>query len=117
MPKNSAQLKCRTCSQSFAARKMLDGGWRIAFDKKPPSTTCRSHRGSALCRWEVNKQRRELWKKVAPFFHGRQAAYLTLVPPRRLVGFDQVAEINLENEKRAMRRMLRNVLPKATVVV
>ena len=96
---------------------MPDGGWRIAFAKKPPSTTCRSHQGSALCRWEVHKLRRELWKKVAPVFNGQPAAFLTMVPPQRLVAYDQVADINLENEKRAMRRVLRNTLSKATVLV
>ena len=117
MSKNSTQLKCRTCGQSFAATKKPDGGWRIAFDRKPPSTTCRSHRGSALCRWEVHKQRRKLWKKVAPAFDGRPATFLTLVPPHRLVAYDQVAGINMENEKRAMRRVLRNALPEGTVLV
>ncbi len=117
MPKKSTQLKCRTCCQRFAASKMLDGGWHIAFDKKPPSTTCRSHIGSALCRWEVQKRRRKLWEQVARAFDGRPAAFLTMVPPRRLVAYHQVAEINLENEKRAMRRVLRKTLPKATVAV
>ena len=117
MPRNPLKLKCRTCGQSFAATKKPDGAWRIAFDKKPPSTTCKSHRGSALCRWEVHKQRRKLWKKVAHAFEGRPAAFLTLVPPHRLVAFDQIGSINLENEKRAMRRVLRNALPKATVLV
>ena len=112
MPKDSAQLKCRTCHQSFAATRMLDGGWHIAFDKKPPSTTCRSHIGSALCRWEVQEQRRKLWEQVARAFDGRPAAFLTMVPLRRLVAYDQVAEIKLENEKRVMRRMLRQALPK-----
>ncbi len=96
---------------------MLDGGWHIAFDKKPRSTTCRSHIGSALCRWEVQERRRELWEKVAPFFDGRPAAFLTMVPPHRLVADHQVADIDLENEKREMRRMLRKVLPRDTVVV
>ena len=117
MPRNSAQLKCRTCRQSFATTRRPDGGWHIAFDKKPPSATCRSHIGSALCRWEVQKQRRELWEKAAPFFDGRPAAFLTMVPPRRLVAYDQVADNNLENEKRAMRRVLRKIRPKATVLV
>jgi hypothetical protein len=61
----------------------------------------------------VNKQRRELWEKVAPFFDGKPTAYLTLVPPQRLVGFDQLASFNSENEKRAMRRALQNALLKA----
>ncbi len=117
MPKDSAQLNCRTCSQRFAATRRPDGGWHIAFDKEPPSSTCRSHRGSARCRWEVVKYRRKLWEQVARVFDGRPAAFLTMVPPRRLVAYDQVADINLENEKRAMRRMLRKVLPKATVLV
>ncbi len=117
MPTKPLQLKCRTCGQRFAASKMLDGGWHIAFGKKPPSVTCRSHIGSALCRWEVQKQRRRLWEKVAPFFEGRTAAFLTMVPPHRLVAFHQVADINLENEKRAMRRVLRKTLPKATMLV
>ena len=85
MPKDSTQLKCRTCSQRFAASRMLDGGWHIAFDKEPPSATCRSHIGSALCRWEVQKLRQKLWEQVAPFFDGRPAVFLTMVPPRRLV--------------------------------
>jgi len=117
MPKDSAQLKCRTCRQSFAATRMPDGGWHTAFDENPPSATCRSHIGSALCRWEVRKQRQKLWEQVARAFEGRPAAFLTMVPPHRLVAYDRVADINLENEKRAMRRMLRKVLPKATVVV
>ena len=117
MPKASAQLKCRTCGKSFAASKMPDGGWRIAFDKRPPSATCRSHRGSALCRWEVHKQRRKLWEQVARAFNGRPVAFLRMTPPHRLVAYDLVADINLENEKRAMRRMLRKTLPKVTVVV
>ena len=99
MPKNSTQLKCRTCSQRFAATRKPDGGWHIAFDKKPPSTTCRSHIGSALCRWEVHEQRRKLWEQVAHAFDGRPAAFLTMVPPHRLVAYDRVAEIDLENEK------------------
>ena len=85
MPKDSTQLKCRTCGQCFDATRMLDGGWHIAFNEKPPSATCRSHIGSALCRWEVQKQRRKLWEQVALFFDGRPAAFLTMVPPRRLV--------------------------------
>ena len=112
MPKDSAQLKCRTCHQSFAATRTPDDGWHIAFDKEPPSATCRSHIGSALCRWEVQEQRRKLWEQVAHAFDGRPAAFLTMVPPHRLVAYDRVAEINLENEKRAMRRMLRQALPK-----
>ena len=84
----------------------------LAFDKKPPSATCRSHRGSTLCRREVHKQRRKLWEQVAHAIDGRPAAFLTMVPLRRLVAYDQVAEIKLENEKRVMRRMLRQALPK-----
>src|SRR3954468_12149881 len=114
MSKDPSLLKCRTCSQSFARSKKPCGGWRIAFNKKPPSAICKSHRGSGLCRWEVHKFRWHLWKKIAPFFQGTPAAFLTLVPPRRLIAFDQLASINLENEKRAMRRMLRNALPKGT---
>ena len=96
---------------------MLDGRWHTAFNKKPPSITCRSHIGSGLCRWEVQKQRRKLWKELAPFFDGQPAAFLTMVPPHRLVAYDRVADINLENEKRAMRRVLRNALPEGTVLV
>ena len=92
MSKDFAQLRCRTCRQSFAATRMLDAGWHIAFDKKPPSTTCRSHIGSALCRWEVQKLRRKLWEQVARAFDGRPAASLTMVPPHRLVGYDQMSE-------------------------
>src|SRR4028118_307223 len=111
------KLKCRTCRQSFATTRMLDGRWHTAFNKKPPSITCRSHIGSGLCRWEVQKQRRKLWKELAPFFDGQPAAFLTMVPPHRLVAFHWVADINLENEKRAMRRVLRNALPEGTVLV
>ncbi len=117
MPKKPLKLKCRTCRQSFAATRSPDGGWHIDFDKKPPSTTCRSHIGSGLCRWEVQKQRRALWEQVAHASDERPAAFLTMVPPHRLVAYDRVADINLENEKRAMRRMLRKTLPKDTVVV
>lgn len=117
MPTKPLQLPCRTCSEKFATSKMPDGGWRIAIDQMPPSATCEAHPGSALCRREVHKQRRELWEMVAPAFDGRPAAFLTMVPPRRLVAYDQVAAINLENEKRAVRRVLRNALPKGTVLV
>src|SRR4051794_6059815 len=53
-------------------------GWHNAFIRKPPSPICKAHRGSALCRWEMHKQRRKLWRKIAPSFQGRPAAFLTL---------------------------------------
>ncbi len=117
MSENPSPLKCRTCGQSFTRSQKPCGGWRIAFDKRPPSTICKVHIGSALCRWEVIKQRRQLWRKIAPFFQGKPAAFLTLVPPKRLVAFDKLIKLNLENEKRAMRRWLRNKLRKGTVLV
>ena len=112
MLKNSAQLKCRTYGQRCAASRMPDGGWHLAFDKKPVSTTCRSLIGSALGRWEVYKQRRKLWDQAARAFDGRPAAFLTMVLPRRLVAYHQMAEINWESEKRAVRRAMRQALPK-----
>ncbi len=117
MSENPSPLKCRTCGQSFTRSQKPGGGWRIAFDKKPPSTICKAHIGSALCRWEVHKQRRQLRRKIAPFFQGKPASFLTLVPPQRLVAYDQLTKLNLENEKRAMRRVLRKALPKDTVLV
>lgn len=47
----------------------------MACSENPPATTCEAHIGSALCRWEVQKQRRDLWEKVAPVFDGRPAAF------------------------------------------
>ena len=58
--------------------------------------------------------RQQLWTKVARSFYGKPATYLTLVPPRRLAAFDQLANINMEAEKRAMLRALRKTLPKGT---
>jgi hypothetical protein len=112
-----SQLKCRACKLSFAASKMALGGWHVATGKKPPSCTCSTHSGTALCRWEVRKFRQQLWNKMEPAFHDRPVVFLTMVPPRRLVAFDQLGIINLENEKRAMRRVLRNALPKGTLLV
>jgi hypothetical protein len=65
----------------------------------------------------VHKQRRQLWRKIVLIFWRKPAAFLTLVPLGRLVAFDQLASVNLENEKRAMRRVLLKALPKCMVLV
>ena len=117
MKKNHATLRCRTCSQSFRATKTPEGGWHTAFEKKPPSKICRSHRGSPLCRWEVHKLRHKLWRNIRPFFDGLPAAYVTLVPPRRTVAFDALPQMRVADEARSLRRLLKDRLPMGTMAV
>jgi hypothetical protein len=117
MKKNHATLRCRTCGQSFRATRTPDGGWYTAFEKKPPSKTCRSHRGSPLCRWEVHKYRHRLWKNVKAFFDGLPAAFQTLVPPRRRVAFEALPQISIANEARSLRRLLNRRLPAGTILI
>ncbi len=112
MSKNSVKLRCRACRQSFCARKEADGGWRTQFPSEPPSWHCAAHVNSALCRWEVNKLRTQLWEKMAPHFEGKSAAFLTVVLPHRTVPYDKLGKLRLRDEKRAIQRMLDKVLPK-----
>src|SRR5690349_19168175 len=95
------KLKCRTCKRSFCAVKRADGSYRIKFLDNPPAADCSKHIGSGLCQWEVNKRRQQLWNKVAPTFEGKPAAFLTAVPPHRIVPFDKLSKLKLEDEKRA----------------
>lgn len=101
-----AVLQCRECGGSFCAKKTRSGGWRTEFESKPPSPICRSHRRSLLCRWEVHKYRRRLWRQAAPRFRGGAAAYVTLVPPRRVLPFGTLAGVRVADELRAVRRVL-----------
>ncbi len=89
---------------------------RSAFAKRPSSGTCKAYAGSTLCRWEVHQFRQQLWTKVARFFRARSGAYSTLVLPRRLVAHHQLASLHLNNEKWAMQRLLRKVLPNGTAL-
>jgi len=117
MRKDETLLRCRTCGQRFRATRTEDRGWLTEFPRKPPSPAWRSHRGSPLCRWEVHRLRRRLWRNIRPFFEDEPAAYVTLVPPGRTVAFDALPRVSIADEARSLRRLLDQRLPKGTVAV
>jgi hypothetical protein len=117
MKQREVTLRCDACGKKFNANKMPDGGWRTIFPRQPPSSTCRSHRHSPLCRWEVHKARLKLWRQVAVFVEGRPVTFVTLVPPHRTVAFDQVAEVSVANELRAVTRPLAARIPPNVIVI
>jgi hypothetical protein len=116
-PRQPKALKCRACNGKFCTTKQADGSWHTDFPNEPPSADCKEHINSGLCRWEVNKLREQLWEKVAPFLKDRPVAFLTAVPPHRTVPFDKLGELRLQDEKRAIQRVLTKVLPKGTAAI
>ena len=113
----SKKLICRACKRSFCAVRRADGSWRTRFPGNLPPADCSEHIDSGLCRWEVIRRRQQLWNKIAPAFKGKPAAFLTAVPPHRIVPFDKLSELKLEDEKRAIQRVLAKVLPEGTAAI
>jgi hypothetical protein len=70
-----------------------------------------------LRRWEVHRFRHRLWRNIRPLFEGRPVAYVTLVPPRRIVPFGALPQVREANEARSLRRLLDKRLPEGTVAV
>ena len=94
-----------------------DGRSRTKFAGSPPSADCKEHTDSGLCPWEVNKVHPNLCARVAPVFKNAPAAFLTAVPPHRIVPFDKFGELTLGDEKRAIQRVLAEVLPEGTAAI
>ena len=68
-------------------------------------------------RWEVHRFRHRLWRNIRPLFEGRPVAYVTLVPPRRIVLLGALPQVRETNEARSLRRLLDKRLPEGTVAV
>ncbi len=100
-------------------RRYQNARWGMAHSVRQKTTVHHLQVAPGQCAVQVGSAQAApgIVEEGGACLHGQPAAFLTMVPPQRLVAYDQVADINLENEKRAMRRVLRNTLSKATVLV
>jgi hypothetical protein len=117
MSNDHVTRRCRACRMNFSVAKTARGGWRTKFESTPPSPTCKSHRNSPLCRWAVRRARARLWKQVKHRCVGVPAAFVTLVPPRRVVAFHQLSTLKIEDFLRSARRALRDRFPPGTIII